>query len=168
MLTPEQTETLLRNPATLIVLDGFDAQSPGLRGPFRCVGDCVSEHEAYAAAYVDSLCVRDGDLGLWFMPCRPEGDQYAAKWLLADDAQRLWLACKFFAVRYRPDYHFAIGRVVAIVRGEPGTFDDGVSERMRMEITALRRSPPMREDVRVFQTDLTDRQAIVDELNRRH
>lgn len=168
MLTPEQTARLFLNPTAVVVMDGFDQTSATLSGPYPCVGDCIDDQDRFAAAYVDSLSIRDGDLGIWFMPSQEPGEQYACKWLLADAAGRAWLACKYFAVRYRADYHKAIGRVVAIVTGEPGTFDEPLAQMMSAQIAALRASPPRRDDVIVFAEDLLDMTSIVAEIDRRH
>lgn len=168
MLSQEQTEQLLRQPQTLWLLDGFDAKSKTLQGPFPCVGDCIADEHRLSAAYVDSLSIRTGDLGIWFMPSCQEGEQYACKWLVQDSAGRGWLACKYFAVRYRPDFHRAAGRVVAIVSGEPGTFDEPLSLRLSAEMQQLRANPPTRDDVVVFPEDLLDLVSIVAAIDRRH
>jgi hypothetical protein len=168
MLTRAQTKRLLRRSSALLVLDGFDPDSTTLKGPFRCVGDCVTDRHYVAAAYVDTLSVRDGDLGIWFMPSQSAGEQFASKWLVCDSAGRAWLACKYFAVRYRPDFHKAVARVVAIVRGEDGTFDRPLARRLAKEMAALRNSPPQRDDVVVFPEDLLDHDSIVAALDRRH
>jgi len=168
MLTAAQSTRLLRNPSALLVFDGFDPHSTTLQGPFQCVGDCVSEDQRVSVAYIDSMNVRDGDLGIWFMPSQEQGEQFAAKWLVADSSGHAWLACKYFAVRYRPEFHQAIARVVAIVRGEPGTFNRPLSRRLAREMAALRDSPPQRDDVVVFAKDLFNHDAIVAALDRRH
>jgi len=168
MLTTAQTTRLLRNPSALIMLDGFDPQSKTLQGPFKCVGDCVSDVHRVAAAYIDSLSVRNGDLGIWFMPSRASGEQFAAKWLVEDSAGRAWLACKYFATRYKPEFHHAAARVVAIVQGEPGTFDRPLARRLAKQMTALRAAPPPRDDVVVFSEDLLEHDAIVAALDGRH
>lgn len=168
MLTQEQTARLLLNPAALILLDGFDPASDTLSGPYPCVGDCIGDENRYAAAYVDSLSTRAGDLGIWFMPSLQPDEQYACKWLVQDSAGRPWLACKYFAVRYRPDFHKAAGRVVAIVTGELGTFDEPLAKRLAAEMAQLRASPPARDDVAVFAQDLLDLTEIIAEIDRRH
>lgn len=168
MLTAEQRARLFGSPASLVLLDGFDPESKTIAGPFPCVGDCISDGHHLAAAYVDSLSTRDGDLGIWFMPSQPSGEQYACKWLLQDSAGRAWLACKYFAVRYRPEFHKAAGRVVAIVNGGIGTFDDTLSKRLADEMVQLRAAPPVRDDVLVFSEDLLDLASIVAEIDRRH
>jgi hypothetical protein len=168
MLTEEQAARLFGKSASLVLLDGFDPESQTLQGPFACVGDCISDCCVLSAAYVDALSTRAGDLGIWFMPSQPEGEQYACKWLVQDSAGRGWLACKYFAVRYRPDFHKAAGRVVAIVNGEPGAFDEPLSKRLAAEMTQLRASPPLRDDVVVFVEDLLDIASIVAEIDRRH
>jgi hypothetical protein len=168
MLKSGETAQLFRQPSALLLFHGFDPHSPTLQGPFRCVGDCVSERQYVSAAYIDSLSVRDGDLGVWFMPSCAEGEQFASKWLVADSAGRAWLACKYFAVRYRPGFHQAVARVVAIVQGERGTFDRPLATRLATEMAALRAAPPRRDDVVVFPEDLLDHAAIVAALDRRH
>lgn len=168
MLTAEQSARLFGNPASLVLLDGFDPESRTIAGPFPCVGDCISNGHHLAAAYVDSLGTRDGDLGIWFMPSQPAGEQYACKWLVQDSAGRAWLACKYFAVRYSPGFHKAAGRVVAIVNGDRGTFDEALSKRLAAEMVQLRISPPTRDDVVVFSEDLLDLASIVAEIDRRH
>jgi hypothetical protein len=168
MLTKEQTLKLLCKAHSFVVLDGFDPDSKTIKGPFPCVGDCISDEHRFAAAYVDSLSIRAGDLGIWFMPSCETGEQYACKWLVQDSAGRAWLACKYFAVRYRPDFHRAAGRVVAIVTGEAGTFDEPLASRLSAEMAQLRASPPRRDDVIVFARDILEMSAIVDEIDRRH
>jgi hypothetical protein len=168
MLTPAQTARLFGSPSALLVLDGLNPDSKTIQGPFQCVGDCVTDRHYVAAAYVDSLSVRDGDLGIWFMPSLPADEQFACKWLVADSAGRAWLACKYFAVRYRPDFHKAAGRVVAIVRGKPGTFNRALARRLAKEMADLRNAPPRRDDVVVFPKDLLAPGAIVAALDRRH
>lgn len=168
MLSHEQTLRLLRHPESLVLLDGFDPESKTLQGPFPCVGDCIDDQQRLAAAYMDSLSIRSGDLGIWFMPSCEVGEQYACKWLVQDSAGRGWLACKYFAVRYRPDFHKAAGRVVAIVNGEPGSFDEPLAKRLAAEMAHLRASPPVRDDVIVFPEDLLDLGAIVAAIDRRH
>jgi hypothetical protein len=168
MLTAEQTARLFRSPAGIVLFDGFDAESTTLTGPFPCVGDCVSSAHHFAAAYIDSLSTRAGDLGIWFMPSLQPSEQYACKWLVQDSAGHGWLACKYFAVRYRPEFHKAAGRVVAIVTGEPGSFDEVLAKRLASEMAQLRASPPVRDDVIVFDEDILDLTAIVAEIDRRH
>lgn len=168
MLSYEQTLRLLLKVESLVVLDGFDPESKSMQGPFPCVGDCVCDQHRLAAAYVDSISIRTGDLGIWFMPSQEEGERYACKWLVQDSAGRAWLACKYFAVRYRPGFHKAAGRVVAIVIGEPGTFDERLAQRLSAEMIQLRASPPVRDDVIVFADDLLDLTSIVAEIDRRH
>jgi hypothetical protein len=168
MLTRQQTLQLLCHVESLVVLDGFDPDSRTMQGPFPCVGDCISDEHRLAAAYIDSISIRAGDLGIWFMPSCEAGEQYACKWLVQDSAGRAWLACKYFAVRYRPDFHRAAGRVVAIVSGDRGTFDEPLAVRLSSEMRQLRASPPVRDDVVVFPEDILDLAAIVAEINRRH
>jgi len=168
MLTYEQTLRLLCRVESFVILDGFDPDSKTMQGPFACVGDCICDRHRLAAAYIDSISIRSGDLGIWFMPSCEAGEQYACKWLVQDSAGRGWLACKYFAVRYRPDFHRAAGRVVAIVSGEPGTFDEPLANRLSAEMFQLRASPPRRDDVIVFAEDLLDLTAIVAEIDRRH
>lgn len=168
MLSSAQTARLLKNPSAFIMLDGFDPRSQTLRGPFPCVGDCVSDTHRVAAAYIDSLSVRNGDLGIWFMPSRSPGEQFAAKWFIEDSAGRAWLACKYFAVRYRPAFHHAAARVVAIIQGPPGTFDRPLARQLAKEMATLRAAPPQRDDVVVFAEDLLDHGAIMAALDRRH
>lgn len=168
MLSREQTLRLLRHPESLVLLEGFDPESPTLQGPFPCVGDCIAAEHRLAAAYVERLSIRSGDLGIWFMPSCEEGERYACKWLVEDSAGRGWLACKYFAARYRSDFHRAAGRVVAIVNGEPGTFDEPLSSRLSAEMAQLRASPPIRDDVVVFPEDLLDLSSIVAAIDRRH
>lgn len=168
MLSYEQTMRLLRHPESLVLLEGFDPESKTLQGPFPCVGDCISDEQRLAAAYIDSLSIRSGDLGIWFMPSCDPGEQYACKWLVQDSAERGWLACKYFAVRYRPDFHKGAGRVVAIVNGEPGTFDEPLTKRLAAEMAQLRAAPPVRDDVIVFPEDLLDLGTIVAAIDRRH
>lgn len=151
----------------LTIFDGFDPHSKTLSGPFPCIGDCISDQNRLSVAYIDSLSTRSGDLGIWFMPSQEEGERYASKWLVQDSAGRAWLACKYFAVRYRPGFHKAAGRVVAIVTGEPGTFDEPLAQRLSAEMMQLRASPPVRDDVIVFADDLLDLTSIVAEIDRR-
>ena len=168
MLTYQQTLQLLCGVESLVILDGFDPDSTTMQGPFPCVGDCVCDQHRLAAAYIDSLSIRVGDLGIWFMPSCATGEQYACKWLVQDSAGRAWLACKYFAVRYRSDFHRAAGRVVAIVSGELGSFDESLAKRLSAEMLQLRASAPCRDDVIVFAEDLLDLTAIVAEIDRRH
>lgn len=167
MLTAEQTQQLLRKPESLILLDGFDPESKTLMGPFPCVGDCISAETRYAAAYMDSINVGAGDLGIWFMPSCEAGEQFACKWLVQDGRGSGWLACKYFAVRYRPGFHRAAGRVVAIVSGELGSFDTSLACRLAAEMRDLRACPPVRDDVIVFPYDLLDLHGIVCAIDRR-
>jgi hypothetical protein len=167
MLNPVQIEQLLRTPSCVMVFDGFDEQSRTIQGPFAVVGDCISASTSLSAAYIDSLPLRHGDLGIWFMPSLPPGEQYACKWLLQDCQETLWLACKYFAVRYRRDFHQAVARVVSIVSGEAGTFDVVLAERLSREMAGLRASPPARNDVIVFPEDLVKREDIIAAINRR-
>lgn len=150
-----------------MVLDGFDPNSKTLQGPFPCVGDCINDRHRLAAAYIDSLSIRAGDLGIWFMPSCEPSEQYACKWLVQDRAGRGWLACKYFAVRYRSEFHKAAGRVVAVVSGEPGTFNESLARRLSAEMAQLRASPPVRDDVIVFPEDLLDLTQIVAAIDRR-
>jgi len=168
MLTEKQVLQLLCKVQSFVVLDGFDPESKTIQGPFPCVGDCISDEHRLAAAYTDALSIRTGDLGIWFMPSCEPGDQFACKWLVQDSSGRGWLACKYFAVRYRPGFHRAAGRVVAIVNGEPGTFDETLALRLASEMAQLRASPPARDDVIVFTEDLLDLTSIVAEIDRRH
>jgi hypothetical protein len=168
MLTPDQITRLLLRPSTLLIFDGFNPASPTLHGPYQCVGDCISEDRRFSAAMIDTLSIRLGDLGLWFMPSLEPGEQYACKWFVADSAGRTWLACKYFAVRHCPDFHYAAGRVVAIIEGERGTFDEPLASRLASEMAGLRANPPRRDDVVVFREDLLDLNDIVAELDRRH
>lgn len=151
----------------LIVFEGFNLDSKTLTGPFPCVGDCISDRNRLSVAYIDVLSTRAGDLGIWFMPSCEEGEQYACKWLVQDASGRGWLACKYFAVRYRPDFHKACGRVVAIVSGDPGSFDEPLARRLSTEMTQLRASAPVRDDLIVFSVDLLDLPSIVAEIDRR-
>lgn len=166
MLSHDDQQRVLRNVSLYWADDGFDEDSRTLDGPYEVVGDCISEHSTLAMAWIDVLPVRAGDLGLWFMPSLPVGEQYSCKWLLQDSAGRAWLACKYFAVRYRPDFHRAAGRIVKIVRGDPGTFNPSLAQRLRGEMLSLREAPPQRDDVVVFESDLLDRMAIVAALDR--
>lgn len=139
-------------------------------GPFPVVGDCVSDEECLSLAFIDYASIRPGDLGIWFMPSREPGEQYASKWLIADSAGEFWLACKYFAVRYRPDFHVPVARVLLILKGEPGSLDPELSARMAQEILALRANIPERADLVVFERNLLDHTAIVAaiDLHRRH
>lgn len=152
---------------TLHIDDDFNPGSVTMTGPFPVVGDCVGSEERYAAAMLEKLPVRHGDLGIWFMPSLPAIDQYACKWLLSVDGE-FWLACKYFAVRYRPDFHRPVARVVAIVSGDPGSFDPVLASRMAREIALLRAKPPRRDDLVVFPADLLDQSAIIDAIKGRH
>jgi hypothetical protein len=128
-------------------------------GPFPVIGDCVLESDQRAMAFIEFESLCDGDLGIWFMPSREPEEQYASKWLVMSDGW--WLACKYFAVRYRPGFHIPIGRVTAIVSGGPGSFEPDLSARMAQEIRELRTAPPSRADLVVFPNDILDRAAIV-------
>lgn len=137
---------------------------------FPVVGDCVSDEERMAMALIDQTPIQHGDLGLWFMPSLEPGEQYAAKWLLADSGGDWWLACKFYAVKFRADFHVPIGRVSHIVSGEAGSLDPDLSARMANEIRELRASSPRRADLVVFAEDLLDQDRIVAAIDehRRH
>jgi hypothetical protein len=168
MLTPQQESQLMSGPILVTVFNGFDPDSKTMSGPFQIVGDCIADEHRLGGAYIeDRMSIRTGDLGIWFMPSQPEGEQYACKWLVQDSAGDGWLACKYFAVRYRPDFHKAAGRVVGIVLGAPGTFDEPLSQRLAQGMRDLRASPPRRDDVLVFAEDLIDPAAIVAEINKR-
>jgi hypothetical protein len=130
-------------------------------GPFPVVGDCVSDEERHALAYIDHEPLRDGDLAIWYMPSREPGEQYASKWLIADSAGGLWIACKYFAVRYRPEFHVPVARVVLILAGESGSFDPELSAKMAGEIRSLRANPPERADMVVFHEDILEHGEIV-------
>jgi len=153
----------------IIALDeDFDPDSPTLAGPFPMVGDCVCEQELRALAFTDELPIRVGDLGIWQVPNPDPAEQYACKRLVADGADILWLACKYFAVKYRPDFHKAVARVVAILSDTPGTLDPELSARLHKEMQTLRQQPPVRDDVVVFPVDLLTHEAIVAAINGRH
>jgi hypothetical protein len=139
-------------------------------GPFPVVGDCVSDEERLSLAFIECKSVRAGDLVIWFMPSRDDGEQYAAKWLLVDEVGGYWLACKYFAVRYRPEYHVPVARVALIVSGDSGTLNADISSKMAHEIQALRANPPKRADLVVFKEDLLDQEKIVSAIDqhRRH
>jgi hypothetical protein len=128
-------------------------------GPFPVVGDCIAESERLAVAYIECEPIRAGDLGIWFMPSREAGEQYAAKILV--DCGGWWLACKYFAVRYREGFHIPVGRVVGMIPGEPGSFDPELSARMTEQILELRANPPARADLVVFPMDILDLDEIV-------
>lgn len=130
-------------------------------GPFPVVGDCVSDEECLAMAFVEQEAIHPGDLGIWYMPSREPGEQYASKWLMADSSGELWLACKYFAVRYRPDFHVPVARVLLIVSGDPGSLDPELSARMSNEILDLRAKAPQRADLVVFKENLLDHTLIV-------
>lgn len=132
-------------------------------GPFPVIGDCVSEKECIAYAYIEYETIRPGDLGIWHMPSQDE--PYASKWLVQDSAGGYWLACKYFAVRFRPDFHVPIARVVEIFCGENGSLDPVLSASMTQEIVDLRSSPPRRADVVVFAHDLLQYEPIVTAIN---
>lgn len=114
-----------------------------------------------AIAFIDHETVHHGDLVVWKMPSLELADQFATKWLLADSAGDWWLACKFYAVRYRAGFHVPVARVVRILAGERGSMDLELSMRMSEEIRALRASPAVRSDLVVFDTDILDRDLIV-------
>lgn len=139
-------------------------------GPFSVVGDCVSDDERLAMAFIEQESIRPGDLGIWFMPALEPGEQYASKWLLEDAAGSFWIACKYFAVRYRPDFHVPVGRVVLIVSGDPGSLDPDLSAQMANEIRELRATAPQRADLVVFKHNLLDHAQIVAAIDehRRH
>lgn len=139
-------------------------------GPFPVVGDCVSDEERASFAFIDYAPLSHGDLGIWHMPSQAHGQQYASKWLLQDSAGEWWLACKYFAVRFRPEFHKPVARVVLIVSGEPGSLDPALSMQMSDEILELRRSPPKRADLVVFRDDILDQDRIVARIDehRRH
>lgn len=130
-----------------------------MKGPFPVVGDCVMDAERLALAYIDFAPICDGDLGIWFMPTRVPGEQYASKWLVQSGGW--WLACKYFAVRYRPEFHVPVARVAVMVTGEEGSLDPELSARMNAEVCALRSNPPEREDLVVFSSDILDHEKIV-------
>lgn len=111
-----------------------------------------------------------GDLGIWFMPSLEPGEQYASKWLLVDQSGEKWLACKYFAVRYSPDFHKPVARVVLIVSGDSGSLEPELSARMASEIAGLRANPPARADLVVFPNDLLEQPLILAaiEEHRRH
>lgn len=132
-----------------------------MMGPFRVVGDCVSEEECMAVAFVEAETIRHGDLGVWFMPSLEPSEQYASKWLLMDGAGEWWLACKYFAVRYRQDFHIPVARVSVIISGEPGSLEPELSARLASEVRALRANPPQRSDLVVFAEDILDQSRIV-------
>jgi hypothetical protein len=100
---------------------GYDPDSDTLVGPIECVGDCVHPHsEVAAAVWIDTaLPPRDGDLIAWHMPEQSSGERTATKWFLVIDGEQ-WIACKYFAVRRRPGWHIAAGRVVAELRAPLG------------------------------------------------
>jgi len=102
-----------------------------------------------------------GDLGIWYMPSLAPEEQYASKWLLVDKAGSEWLACKYFAVRYRPGFHVPIARVVLILSGGAGSLDPALSARMAHEIQQLRSDPPSRADLVVFSDDLLEHEQIL-------
>src|SRR6185295_15957682 len=110
-------------------------------GPFPVVGDCVSDEECLSMAFIEEEAIRPGDLGIWHMPSLEPGEQYASKWLLEDSAGEFWLACKYFAVRYRPGFHVPVARVVLMVSGDPGSMDAELSARMACQIRELRTRP---------------------------
>lgn len=122
------------------------------------------ESERIALAFIEYESVRDGDLGIWFMPSREPGEQYASKWLVWSDGW--WLACKYFAVRYKPDFHFPVARVARIVAGEPGSLNPSLSARMSAEIQELRASLPVRSDLVVFQRDILAHADIVSAIDQ--
>lgn len=128
-------------------------------GPFPVVGDCVMESERIAMAFIEYEPICHGDLGIWFMPSLESGEQYASKWLI--DSDGWWLACKYFAVRYRPGFHVPVARVVMMVSGEPGSVDPVLSARMAAEIRELRANPVTRADLVVFPEDLLEQGDIV-------
>jgi hypothetical protein len=130
-------------------------------GPFPVVGDCVSDEERLAMAFIECETIRPGDLGIWFMPSQEPGEQFASKWLLEDAAGEYWLACKYFAVRYRPEFHKPVGRVLLILSGDPGSMDAELSLKMAAEISELRAHPPQRADLVVFKGNLLDHDLIV-------
>lgn len=139
-----------------------------MMGPFPCVGDCVSDTQRFSLAFIEALPIRDGDLAIWHMPQLEAGEQYACKWLVADSHGEFWLACKYFAVRYRQDFHKPIARVVTIVSGDEGTFEPELAERLMNEMIELRANPPQRDDVIVFPDDLLTHAAIVAAIDGRH
>jgi len=134
------------------------------------VGDCVSDEERMALAYIEHEPIHPGDLGIWFMPSLEKGEQYASKWLLEDSSGEFWLACKYFAVRFLVGYHIPIARVVAVVSGDPGTLDAELSARMASEVSDLRASHPKRADLVVFDEPVLDHRVIVAAIDehRRH
>lgn len=83
-------------------------------------------------------------------------NEFNAKWLFAVDGVE-WIACRYFAVR-RSAWQVPKGRVVAMLVYEPGTLNavsPAESERMRAEMIELRRNPPRRSDLVVFERDPT-------------
>ena len=139
-------------------------------GPFPVVGDCVSEEECKAVAFIECEPIHHGDLGLWYMPSLEPDEQYAAKWLLADSSGEWWLACKFFAVKFRTGFHIPVGRVSYIISGDPGSLNAELSVSMAGEIHDLRANPPPRADLVVFAQNLLDQDRIVAAIDehRRH
>lgn len=140
-------------------------------GPFPVVGDCVSDEERMSMAFIEyTSTLASGDLGIWYMPSLEPGEQYASKWLLIDQSGKSWLACKYFAVRYRPGFHVPIAKVVLIISSGLGSLDPELSDRMSSEIRDLRANPPKRADLVVFESDLLEHQQIITaiEEHRRH
>lgn len=134
------------------------------------VGDCVSDEEHLAMAFIEQESIRPGDLGIWCMPSLEPRERYASKWLLEDSSGEYWLACKYFAVRYQPGFHVPVARVVLVVSGEPGSMDVMLSAQMAGEIRELRTNSPQRADLVVFKENLLDHTRIVAaiDLHRRH
>ena len=149
-------------------------RSPTLLGPFRVIGDCLSDEETLMLAWADTaLPIRSGDVGIWHLPTRepgpeppagaawvPQGEQEATKWLVTVNGLD-WLANKFFAVKRDPTYHVPFARVIAL-KSFPGLPLEHPEEwrRLKEEALELRANPPQRPDLIVFPHDLLSPAAV--------
>ena len=175
----DAVRALLRAARPMIRLGGpIDWRSSTLLGPFRVVGDCLSEEECPMFAWADTaLPIRSGDVGIWHLPSRepgpqppagttwvPQGEAEATKWLVTVDGVD-WLACKYFAVRRDPEFHIPFARVIAL-QAFPGLPLEHPEEsrRLRDEGLALRANPPRRPDLIVFPEDLLSPAAVAEAI----
>src|SRR5437773_1266093 len=175
----DAVRALLRAARPMIRLGGpIDWRSSTLLGPFRVVGDCLSEEECPMFAWADTaLPIRSGDTGIWHLPTRepgpqppagaafiPQGEQEATKWLVTVDGVD-WLACKYFAVQRDPEFHVPFARVVAL-KPFPGLplEDPAESQRLKEEARELRANPPRRPDLIVFPEDLLSPAAVAEAI----
>src|SRR5947207_12834544 len=171
----DAVRALLRAARPMIRLGGpIDWRSSTLLGPFRVVGDCLSEEECPMFAWADTaLPIRSGDVGIWHLPSRepgphppagttwvPQVEAEATKWLVTVDGVD-WIANKYFAVRRDPTFHVPFALVVAVKRFPgPPLEDPAESRRLKEEALELRANPPRRPDLIVFPQDLLSPAAV--------